>query len=145
MPQITGSIDIGCPVEDVFAYLKVPENNLEWEKGVIVNELTTEGPIAAGSKGRRVEKHGMTDEGIWEITKYEENRTLVFEFESQKFYGEGSWELESADGGTRVSYGFLGIPKSFVFKLLMPIMMLMVRRQVRRDYEKLKQVLEAGA
>ena len=55
MPEVKGTIEIGSPVEEVFAYLADPKNNLEWEKGLEVNELTSDGPIGFGSKGRRVE------------------------------------------------------------------------------------------
>ena len=45
MPEIRGSVDILRPVEDVFAYLSDPKNNLQWEAGVVEMELTTEGPL----------------------------------------------------------------------------------------------------
>ena len=143
MPEIRGSIDIGRPVEDVFAYLKDSKNNVEWESNVVEMELTSEGPIGVGSKGRRVEKIMGTDEGAWEITEYEENKAIAMSFESQRFIGSGGYELESTDGATRLAYWFRGDSKSFLFKLMMPIMMPMVKRQVKKDYGRLKEVLEA--
>ncbi len=147
MPEIRGTIDIARPVEDVFAYLKEPKNNIEWESGVVESEMTSEGPIGVGSKGRRVEKYsGMgTDEGTWEVTQFEENKTMEIGFESDKFIGDGAFELESTDGATRLSYRFRGETKSFLFKLMMPLMMPMVKRQVRKDYGKLKEILESRA
>ena len=57
MPDIKGTIEIGRPVEDVFTYLAEPSNVVKWESGVEVMELTSEGPIGVGSKGRRVETY----------------------------------------------------------------------------------------
>lgn len=145
MPEIKGSIDIDRPVEDVFSYLSDPKNNVEWESGVVEMELTSEGPVGVGSKGRRVENFMGTDEGTWEITEYEENKTLAMTFESPRFSGEGSWRLESTGGATRLAYRFRGDPKSSLFRLIMPLLMPMARRQIRRDYGKLKQILEARA
>ena len=107
--------------------------------------MTSEGPMGLGSKGRRVEKMMGTDEGNWEITQFEDNKVIEMGFESDKFVGNGAWELEAANGGTRLAYRFRGETKSFIFKLMMPLMMPMVKRQVRKDYGKLKEILESQA
>jgi uncharacterized protein YndB with AHSA1/START domain len=143
MPEIRGTIDIARPVEDVFAYLKEPKKNVEWESAVVESEMTSEGPIGVGSKGRRVEKTMGTDEGVWEITQFEENKLIEMGFESDKFVGKGAWELQSANGATRLAYRFQGETKSFLFKLLMPLMMPMMKRMIRKDYGRLKEILES--
>ena len=145
MPEIRGTIDIARPVEDVFDYLKEPKNNVEWEKAAVEMELTSEGPIGVGSKGRRVDKTpGMgTDEGVWEVTQFEENKIIEMGFETDKFAGDGAWELEPANGATRLSYRFRGETKSFIFKIMMPLMMPMMKRQIRKDYGRLKEILES--
>jgi hypothetical protein len=142
MPEIRGSVDILRPVEDVFAFLSEPENSLQWETGVVEMKKTTEGPLAVGSKGRRVEKQMGTDEGTWEITEHVPNETLAMTFESQRFTGSGGYKLEAIDGGTRLNYWFNGVPRKILFKLLMPLMMPMIHRQIRKNYAKLKGILE---
>ena len=143
MPEISGLVDIGRSVEDVFAYLADPKNNLEWESVVVEMEMTTEGPMSVGSKGRRMEKFMGTEEGDWEITGYDENRSFAMQYESEKFIGNGRWDLESTDGSTRLSYRFSGQAKSFMTKLMMPIFFPMVRRQIKKDYGTLKGILES--
>ena len=144
MPELRGSVDILRPVEDVFAYLSDPKNSLQWETGVVEMELTTEGPLGVGSKGRRVQKQMGTDEGTWEITEHVPNDSLAFTFESQRFAGSGGYKLEATDGGTRLIYWFIGNPRKILFKLLMPVMVPMWRRQVGKDYAKLKGILESS-
>ncbi len=143
MFEIKGSIDIGRPAEEVFAYLSDPNTFKEWEDGVLEMELTSEGPVGVGSKGRRVENYMGRDEGTWEVTKYELGKTIALTFESQKFSGDGRYDLEPADGGTRLRYRFGGRVKSPIWNLLTPLMMPMVRRRTNRNYDRLKQVLEA--
>ena len=143
MPEVKGSVDILRPVEDVFGYVSNPKNNVQWETGVIEMELTTEGPLGVGSKGRRVETRMGTDEGTWEISEHVPNESLSVTFESQRFTGSGGYKLEATDGGTRLNYWFTGNFKKILFKLLMPLMMPMFRRQVRKDYAKLKGILES--
>lgn len=145
MPEIRGSVDILRPVEDVFAFLSDPKNNLQWEAGIVEMELTTEGPLGVGSKGRRVEKRMGTDEGTWEITEHVPNESLAMTFESQRFAGSGGYKLEATDEGTRLNYWFIANPKMIIFKLIMPLMMPMVRSQARKNYAKLKGILESSA
>ena len=142
--EIKGSVDIQRPVEEVFEYMNEPKNNLEWETGVLEMELTSEGPLGVGSRGRRVENYGMgTDESTWVITKHEPNKFIAMDYESDKFIGDGGYDIEPIDGGTRVHYRFAGTPKNPFFRLLMPLMMPMVKGQARRGYGNLKRVLES--
>ncbi len=144
MAELKGSVVILRPVEDVFAFLSDPKNSLQWESGVVEMELTTEGPLGVGSKGRRVEKQMGTDEGTWEITEHVPNDSLAMTFESERFAGRGGYKLEATDGGTRLNYWFTGNPRKILFKFLMPLMMPMMRSQIRKDYSKLKGILESG-
>ena len=132
-------------MEDVFAYLSDPKNTLEWEAGVAVMELTTEPPLGVGSKGRRVEKNMGTDEGTWEITKHVPNESRAMIFESQRFTGSGGYELKATDGETRLDYWFIADPRKVLFKLLIPLMKPMIHRQIKKNYAKLKGILESSA
>ena len=143
MAKIRGSVDILRPVQDVFAYLIDPKNSLEWETGVLEMEQTTEGPMAVGSKGRRLEKHMVTDEGTWEITEYEHDKSIAMTFESQRFTGGGGWDVAETGGGTRLTYRFEATPRGALWKLLISLMMPMIHRQIKGDYQKLKQLLES--
>ncbi len=64
-------------------------------------------------------------------------------FESGKFTGSGGYNMAPTDGGTTLEYWFNGNPKNILFKILMPLMMPMFRRQIRKDYVNLKGILES--
>ena len=145
MAEVRGSVEILRPPEDVFAYLSDPKNDLQWETGVVEMELSTEGPLRVGSKGRRVEKHMGTNEGTWEITEHVPNESLAMIFESQRFTGSGGYKLEATDKGTRLNYWFIANPRKFLFKFFMLLMIFMIRRQITKDYSKLKRILESSA
>ena len=136
------SMDVERSAEDVFAYLSDVKNNFDWEKEVVEMEYTSEGPVGIGSTGRRVEKFMGTEESTWEITEYEENKHVAVTFASAKFQGDLRWDLEPTDGGTRVKYQIRGRQKGLVSKLLMPLFMPMAKRQVRRNFDCLKRILE---
>ena len=137
------SIDVGRSAEEVFAYLNDVKNNVQWEKEVVEMEYTSEGPVGVGSTGRRVEKFMGTEVSTWEITEYEENKHLAVEFASPKFQGDVTWDLEPMDDGTRVGFQMRGRPKGLVSKLVMPLFMPMVKRQVRSNFKTLKGILES--
>ena len=141
--ELERSVDIGRPAEDVFAYLMDVKNNIQWEKSVVEMEYTSEGPVGVGSTGRRVEKMMGTDESDWEITEYEENKRVAMKFESPKFRGNVGFDLEPTDAGTRLVFRMRGEVKGMVSKLLMPLFMPMVRRQVRGNFDTLKGILES--
>ena len=143
MAEIHDSIEIGRPVADVFAYLSDPQNNTKWEKGVVVSEHTSEGPPRVGITGRRVEKSVGTDEAAWTMTEYEAEKVIAFDFESQRARGSGRWSFEASDGGTRVSYRFEAYAKGLLWKLLLPPMLPLSRGKMKRDYVRLKGLLES--
>ena len=143
MPDVKGTIEIGRPVEDVFTYLAEPSNVLNWESGVEVMELTSEGPIGVGSKGRRVETYMGRDESVWEVTEWKRNEFVAIKGESDKFIGHHEWRTEPTDGGTRLTYRFGGTAKNPFLKLLMPLMMPIMNPKVKKNYQKLKEILES--
>ncbi len=143
MPKFERTMEIDRPVEDVFAYLAEPKNTAEWESGVELQEQTSEGPMGLGATGRRVETYMGRDESVWEVTEWKPNEAAAFKFESDKFIGDGRWSTEATDGGTRLTFGFSGTPKNPFFKLIMPLMMPMVNGRVKKNFTKLKEILES--
>ena len=138
MPEVKGPIEIGRPVGEVFAYLAEPKNELEWVRGVEVNELTSEGPMGVGAKGRRVETYLGRDEYVWEVTEWTPNELAALRFESDKFIADGELRTEPTDGGTRLTYRFVGSAKNPFFKLLMPLMVPMFKRQTKEGLSKVE-------
>jgi hypothetical protein len=53
--------------------------------------------------------------------------------------------VEATASGTRLSYRFGGSPKNPFFKLLMPFMGMMIKGTARKNYAKLKEILESSA
>ena len=142
--EVRGTVDIGRPVADVFGYIMDVSNNPKWETGVLEMEWTSEPPIRVGSTGRRVESQMGRDEGTWEITEWEENKVAAMTFESPRFAGAGGWQFEENNGGTQLTYWFRGDPKPLLWKLLVPLFSPMFRRQVKKDFLRLKGILESA-
>ena len=142
MAVFTGTVEIGRPVEEVFAYVTEPKNSQEWEKGVEM-EQTSEGELGVGSKGRRVENYMGGDKTAWEVTDWTPNELWGANFESDKFIGHAEYRTAPTDGGTQLTYQFEGDAKKRLFKLVMPLVLPMVKRRVKSDFQRLKEILES--
>ena len=146
MLRFSASVDISRPTAEVFAFLDEPKNWLKWETGLVVSERTSEGPAGVGTTGHRVNQFmGRRFESTWEITEYASPVRAAFKSTSGNVSYTGSMELESVDGGTRLTYSTDAQMSAFLGRLLEPVFGIMGRRQFRSDMDRLKELLEAEA
>ena len=105
MPQAQRAITINRPVEAVFAYLADGEKCREWRPGVLdIQRTSGDGGVGttyrqgvSGPMGRRIAAD-------YEITKSELNRLLEFQTTTGPVRPHGRYDLETIDGGTRLSF-----------------------------------------
>jgi uncharacterized protein YndB with AHSA1/START domain len=141
MPEATNTIEIARPPAEVFAFLADGTNNRRWRPGVIdISHRSGEGKGAIyeqrvkGPFGRRVPAD-------YEITAYEPERLIAFRAIAGPVRPEGSFELEPAGAGTRVTFSLRCEP-SGVGKLMTPMVAKTMRSEVEQ-LEKLRTVLES--
>lgn len=104
MPEATNSVTIPRAPSEVFAFLADGTNDRQWRSGVLDISLKSghgKGAIyqqgVKGPFGRRVPAD-------YEITAYEPAKRIGFRAIAGPVRPEGSYELEPADGGTRVTF-----------------------------------------
>lgn len=145
MPKVEASEVIQRPIEEVFAYLSDPANELEWQSSARERELAAD----ALEKGARIKATdtflGRKLEFVYEVTEHEPSTCIAARSVSGPFQAGYEYELAREDGGTRVVWrlegeaGFGGI----FGKLVDPVMTKLGERESRSDLAKLKAVLEA--
>ena len=80
MPTIASSVVIEKPVDEVFAFVVDMGNEAKWQSSVVEAELTSEGPMGAGSTGREVRMlMGRRVETSYRITEWDANRRYSLE------------------------------------------------------------------
>ena len=143
MARIQHSIVINRPVEDVWAFMAVPENDLQWISGLVENTQTSEGPMGVGAtfKGTRRFLGRSIESGV-EITEWEPNKRGSIKSTSGPMSFNGTRTFESVEGGTRVSEDFEAEIGGF-FRLAEPLVLRAAKRQIAADYETLKDILES--
>src|SRR3954463_10822392 len=104
MPEATHETTIARPPDAVFAYLANAENDRAWRPGVLeIEHVSGEGvgtryrQVVGGPGGRRIAAD-------IEITDYEPARRLGFRTVAGPVRPTGLYELEAADGGTRLRF-----------------------------------------
>ncbi|MCA9706933.1 MAG: SRPBCC family protein [Myxococcales bacterium] len=137
--DFTHSIDIARPAAEVFAFVADFENNPRWQKGMRACRWTSAERMAVGSTyvqearflGRRIETH-------FRVSELEAGRRIGIESTQSTFPIQVTRSVEARPGGCRVTAHIRGQPTG-----LMALMSGLVRGSVRRDYLRLKAMLEA--
>ena len=127
---------------DVFNYLIDFEKNSTWQSGVQSATITLPGPIKVGSTYTQISRFlGKPIEFAFEVVEFEAEKRVRFKTTSGTFPVDIVRAVEAIPEGTRVIAIIEG-DSSGIFRLMEPIVRTMMRRQIRNDYQALKQLLE---
>ena len=148
MAAVVASIEISRRPEDVFSYVADPSHHTEWIESVVSARREGDGPLAVGSSvlaTRRV--------GPWKL-RYTEVMDELDPPRTWVNHGVGgipviaiaNGTVEPLDDGKRsrvtISCEFQG---HGIGKLLVPLLARRLAKQLPRDEQKLKELLERGA
>jgi uncharacterized membrane protein len=141
--DVVAEVHIRRPRERVAAYMSDPGNDPQWIGGLREARLLGDGPLAEGSRVARVASFlGRKVEYVNEITTLDPGRILEMRSVKAPFPMHITYSFEERDGGTLVRNHVRG--GGGLFSLGSPLFAPMVRRNVQRDLERLRDVLEAG-
>lgn len=145
MPSVTLTEHIDAPVEEVFAYLTDPTNELAWVSSAREREIVA-GEVGKGTRIRAVEQWlARHIEFVWEVTEHDPPTRYATRTVDGPFPAEIDVTLSPEDGGTTLTYaanadaGFGG----FFGKLTEPLVTRIFERDTSADLAKLKDLLEA--
>jgi uncharacterized protein YndB with AHSA1/START domain len=144
MMRIEHSVEIKCPVDEVFGYITKPENTPQWQAGMLESQQVSEGPMRVGTIFTEVRQMmGRKMHQKMEVTEYEPNQKWSFRSIEAPVPHEAHLVFESIGDGTRVSLNSLGKPTG-LFRLLSPLIRRQLKGQFEADFENLKQLLESN-
>jgi uncharacterized membrane protein len=143
--DVTNTIVINRPVDEVARYAADPEKAPEWYESIKSVEWKTPRPVRVGSRvdfvahflGRRLAY-------TYEIIDYIPGKRLTMRTSGRPFPMETTYTWEDERGATRMTLRNRGTPKGYSFWLA-PLMSLFVRRANRKDLALLKRRLESRA
>jgi Polyketide cyclase / dehydrase and lipid transport len=122
MAHYATTIDSRLPAAEAFAYMADFSNTRLWDPSVTEARKVGDGPIGTGSAFDVVARFGARAVPLrYEIVEYEAGRRVVLQAEGKGFTSRDTITVESADGGSAVTYdavlAFQGIRR-----LLDPVM-----------------------
>ena len=127
------TIEIDRPPEDVFAYLTNPSNLPAWQSGVRSATLREDGKIVESRS-----LLGREFRTTIEIVEHEEPRLFTLRALDGPVPFSVRHELEPSGGGTLLTVTAEGEVPSFAGGLVAR----RVEKQFRKDFQRLKQILE---
>jgi uncharacterized protein YndB with AHSA1/START domain len=142
MIDVSESVTIDRPVEEVFAYVTDTSNDPTWHTDILEARKTSEGTIGMGTTWHLRFKPAMgVSEGDTEVVAFETNRREVMRGVMGPMQPTLTYLFEPADGGTRFTRR-VQIKVSGMMRLMEPLMWLMTPKGNRRFVANLRRVLE---
>ena len=142
MVNVQTEIHIDKPRGEVAEYAADPENAPKWYRNIHSSQRLGEGPAGVGSKVAFTAKFlGRELKYTYEFVEFVTGERLVMRTAQGPFPMQTTYTWTDDDGGTRMTLGNSGSPSGFS-RLTGLFMEPMIRRETRRDLQKLKSILE---
>jgi hypothetical protein len=136
--DVTAEVHVRAGRDAVAAYMTDPANDPEWIGGVSTARLLGDPPLAEGSRVARVARFmGRRVEYVTEVERLERGRVVDMRAVEGPFPMRITYSFEDRDGGTLVRNRVRGGGPRLVAPL--------VRRNIRRDLERVRDRLETVA
>ena len=137
---INESISISQTPETIWHFWIDVANDVQWRDGIIEAEWTSPPPYEIGSTG----KHKHKDAGAmdWEVTRFEDGSSFEFIHTAGALKGSiAFFQVEAENKGSRVNVR-MRMSGPLIMRLMMVFMGRTMRKGVRGDLQKLKELME---
>jgi uncharacterized protein YndB with AHSA1/START domain len=142
MIEVKGEIVIERPVDEVFDFVANEENEPQYNPQMRLAQKITDGAIGVGTSYRaEMTGRGRAVSMTIEFTEYDRPRRLAEQVQMKSMDLTGGLSFDPVDGGTRMRWSWDLEPHG-VLRFMRPIVASMGRRQERRIWTNLKQLLE---
>lgn len=135
-------INIQYPPKETFDFISDFSKNPVWQNGMQECTITTEGPLAVGTKyDQKARFMGKDVISKFEVIEFEAGRKVKATTYESSFPITFTRMVDPNGEGSRVRAIIEGDPKGF-FKLMGFLLQKKAAKTIQKDYEKLKEILE---
>ena len=144
MIETSTSIEIERSADEVFAFVSELPNNPRWQRGQRACRWTSEPPLRVGSTyDQHARFLGRDMVNAFRVVDVEPGRRVTFTSTSGTFPLTITRTVEPlADGRSRFTEHVRGEPDGF-FRIAEPLLRPLVKATIKRDFPRLKDLLEA--
>lgn len=143
MIEVSETIELAAPLEDVWAYMDDPHN-----QPVISPSISEVRDVEERPDGKSLaftyRMAGVPLDGRLETVTYEPRERIVFEM-TGRLSGEITWSFEAVEGGTRFTYAAAYDVPGPLETVARPLVARYNERELRRTLENLRHALETGS
>jgi len=139
--------DIPRAAEDVFAVLDDVEQNPHWLQGMVSSRWTTDSPPRVGSRYEQLARFmGREIRTSFEVTARVPGRLVTIESRAGSSFPLTVTRevVPTGPGRCRAVETVLSSPEGF-YRIATPLLRLMVRRNIARDYRRFRDMMQSGA
>jgi len=141
---VTVQVRIDRPADEVFVFLEDVANNTQWLRGMVSCSWTTEPPVRVGSRYEQLARFlGKRIRTSFEVTAHKQGELVTISSrEGSSFPLTVTRQVEPL-GTDRclVTETVESDPRGF-YRIARPVLRWLVQRNIRRDYLRLKTLLE---
>jgi len=141
MPRFTDEMHIDSPSTTVFDLLADVRNEMQWNEGVSRVELLSDEPIGQGSRSLVEDRRGEHEVAI---TVFERPERVEFARTSKQMDVAIKYTFAETDGTTTAVGTFDARPKGFM-KVLLPLLIPMIKRDIAKQHVNFKKLCETPA
>lgn len=143
MIKLNSSTMIYLPVNQVFDFVSRPENDFQWQYGILETAKLSEGINVMGTFFRSIgHLIGRRNLSTYEVTGYELNKKYKFKTLSGPLHSQTTYLFDKIDGNTRINISVKANMVN-VFQVDERIMERGMKKQLKENLAMLKDVLEA--
>jgi ligand-binding SRPBCC domain-containing protein len=143
MSRIEESVEINCPVEKVFAFTTDAGSWCKWQTIIPEAEQTSKGPVGVGTTFKGTNHlMGRTMKWTSQATEYEKNRKFGKNITSGSVFIEQHNTYNPSKEGLKFTIVYDMKVNGFL-KLLSPMIVSSMRKELKKSLSNLKQLLEA--
>ena len=142
MVDVTTTIDIAAPIEQVTGYAMEQDHAPEWYVNIKSVQWVTRKPLTVGSRFAFVAHFlGRKLSYVYEVVELGDTK-MVMKTADGPFPMETTYQFEKISGNaTMMTLRNRGMPSGFS-KLFAPFMATMMRRANMKDLKRIKQIIE---
>ncbi len=130
------------PIGQVFDFVSTPENDFQWQYGILESARLSGGTSNIGTLFRSIgHLIGRRVESTFEVIEYIPNRKYGFKSLSGLLQSQTFYTFEIASGSTKVSVSTQANPVNF-FQIGETVLEKKMKKQLKEDLAMLKEILE---
>jgi hypothetical protein len=143
MINLNASTVIYRPIQQVFDFVSIPENDFQWQYGILTATGLSEGVSKPGSFFRSIgHLLGHRVQSTFEVTEYEPNRKYGFKSLSGPLHSQTSYTFEVASGSTKINISIQAHVVDF-FQMNERLLEKKMKKELKENLTLLKDLLEA--